>query len=186
LTILFGSLAPEGAVVKSGAIDKAAWKFRGACRIYESEEEAQAAILRGEVVAGDAVVIRYEGPKGGPGMQEMLAPTGALAGMGLGTSVALLTDGRFSGGSRGLAIGHISPEAAAGGPLAALRNGDIISVDIEARRLDVELSDGELRRRLEEARPPERALPGRWLRRYRSLVTSANTGAVLRDPEMAE
>ena len=185
LTILFGNLAPDGAVVKSGAVDESAWRFRGPCRVYESEEEAQAAILRGDVVAGDAVVIRYEGPKGGPGMQEMLGPTSAISGMGLGASVALLTDGRFSGGSRGLAIGHISPEAASGGPLAALRNGDIISVDIEARRLDVELSDDEMRRRIAAARPPERALPGRWLRRYRSLVTSANTGAVLRDPEMA-
>jgi dihydroxy-acid dehydratase len=183
LTVLFGNLAPDGAVVKSGAIDRSAWQFRGPCRIYESEEEAQAAILRGDVSAGDAVVIRYEGPKGGPGMQEMLAPTGALSGMGLGTSVALLTDGRFSGGSRGLAIGHISPEAAAGGPIAALRPGDIIRVDIEARSLDVELSDDELRIRLAEAHAPERALPGRWLRRYRSLVTSANTGAVLRDPD---
>jgi dihydroxy-acid dehydratase len=183
LTVLFGNLAPDGAVVKSGAVDRAAWSFRGPCRIYESEEEAQAAILHGEVVAGDAVVIRYEGPKGGPGMQEMLAPTGALSGMGLGDSVALLTDGRFSGGSRGLAIGHVSPEAAAGGPLAALRSGDIISVDIQARSLNVELSGEEIRQRLSQARPPERALPGRWLRRYRSLVTSANTGAVLRDPD---
>jgi len=183
LTILFGNLAPEGAVVKSGAVDRAAWRFRGPCRIYDSEEEAGAAILRGEVVVGDAVIIRYEGPKGGPGMQEMLAPTAALSGMGLSTGAALLTDGRFSGGSRGLAIGHISPEAAAGGPLAALRPGDIISVDIETRRLDVELSDEQIRERLTQAQPPERALPGRWLRRYRSLVTSASTGAVLRDPE---
>jgi dihydroxy-acid dehydratase len=183
LTILFGNLAPEGAVVKSGAVDQSAWTFRGPCRIYESEEEAQAAILRGEVVAGDAVVIRYEGPKGGPGMQEMLSVTGALAGMGLGASVALLTDGRFSGGSRGLAIGHISPEAASRGPIAALRPGDMIFVDIRARRLDVELSDQEISARLAEAQPPERTLPGRWLRRYRSLVTSANTGAVLRDPD---
>jgi dihydroxy-acid dehydratase len=184
LTVLFGNLAPDGAVVKSGAIDESAWTFRGPCRIFDSEEQAQAAILRGDVVSGDAVVIRYEGPRGGPGMQEMLSVTGALVGMGLGTSVALLTDGRFSGGSRGLAIGHISPEAAAGGPLAALRQGDVVRVDIRACRLDVELSEQELRDRLAEARPPERALPGRWLRRYRSLVMSANTGAVLRDPEM--
>ena len=142
MTILFGNLAPDGAVVKwRRCIDESAWTFRGPCRIYESEEEAQAAILRGDIVAGDALVIRYEGPKGGPGMQEMLAATGALSGMGLGASVALLTDGRFSGGSRGLAIGHISPEAASGGPLAALRPGDMIRLDIRARRLDVELSD---------------------------------------------
>ena len=183
LTVLFGNLAPDGAVVKSGAIDPSAWNFRGACKIYDSEEEAQTAILRGDVVAGDAVVIRYEGPRGGPGMQEMLAVTGALSGMGLGASVALLTDGRFSGGSRGLAIGHISPEAASGGPLAALRPGDIIHVDIEARRIDVELSDDEIRERLTDAHAPQRTLPGRWLRRYRSLVTSASTGAVLRDPD---
>ena len=183
LSVLFGNLAPDGAVVKSGAVDEAAWLFTGPCRIFESEEQAQAAILRRDVRAGEAIVIRYEGPRGGPGMQEMLAVTGALSGMGLGASVALLTDGRFSGGSRGLAIGHISPEAAAGGPIAALRDGDVITVDIRARRLEVALDDEQLRARLREAKAPERPLPGRWLRRYRSLVTSANTGAVLRDPE---
>ncbi|HEY3079036.1 MAG TPA: dihydroxy-acid dehydratase [Chloroflexota bacterium] len=183
LTVLFGNLAPDGAVVKSGAIDRAAWTFRGPCRVYESQEEALAAILNKQVQAGDAIVIRYEGPRGGPGMQEMLSPTGALTGMGLGTACALITDGRFSGGSRGLSIGHVSPEAAGGGPIAALRDGDVISVDIEARRVDVELSDEEIRRRIAQARPPERPLPGRWLKRYRALVTSANTGAILRDPD---
>jgi dihydroxy-acid dehydratase len=183
LTVLFGNLAPDGAVVKSGAIDRSAWRFRGPCKVYQSQEEALAAILNREVQAGDAIVIRYEGPKGGPGMQEMLSPTGALTGMGLGTACALITDGRFSGGSRGLSIGHVSPEAASGGPIAALRDGDVISVDIEARRLDVELSDDEIRRRVAAARPPERPLPGRWLKRYRALVTSANTGAILRAPD---
>jgi dihydroxy-acid dehydratase len=182
LTILFGNLAPEGAVVKSGAIDREYWRFRGPARVYESQEEALAAILNKQVRAGDAIIIRYEGPKGGPGMQEMLSPTGALTGMGLGTACALITDGRFSGGSRGLSIGHVSPEAAAGGPIAAVRDGDVISVDLENRRIDVELSDEEIRRRIAEAVPPERELPGRWLKRYRALVTSANTGAILREP----
>ena len=182
LTIMFGNLAPDGAVVKSGAIDRSAWKFRGPCRVYESQDEALAAILNKEVVAGDAVVIRYEGPKGGPGMQEMLSPTGALTGMGLGTVCAMITDGRFSGGTRGLSIGHISPEAASGGPIAALRNGDMITVDVENRRIDVDLTDDEIRQRIRESKAPVRDLPGRWLRRYRALVTSANTGAILREP----
>jgi dihydroxy-acid dehydratase len=183
LAILFGNLAPDGAVVKAGAIAESAWTFRGPCKVYESQEEAQAAILNRQVVAGDAVIIRYEGPQGGPGMQEMLAPTSAITGMGLGESVALITDGRFSGGSRGISIGHVSPEAAAGGPLAALKDGDIVRIDIGARRIDVELGEAEIAARLAEARPPARELPGRWLRRYRALVTSANTGAVLRDPD---
>jgi dihydroxy-acid dehydratase len=183
LTIMFGNLAPDGAVVKSGAIDRSAWRFRGPAKVYESQEEALAAILNRKVVAGDAVVIRYEGPKGGPGMQEMLSPTGALTGMGLGTACALITDGRFSGGSRGLSIGHVSPEAAGGGPIAAIRDGDIITVDLEARRMDVELTDEQIQARIAEATPPERELKSRWLRRYRALVTSANTGAILREPE---
>jgi dihydroxy-acid dehydratase len=182
LTVLYGNLAPEGAVVKSGAIDRSAWQFRGPAKVYESQDEALAAILNKQVQAGDAVVIRYEGPKGGPGMQEMLSPTGALTGMGLGTACALITDGRFSGGSRGLSIGHVSPEAAGGGPIAALRDGDMISIDLESRRIDVELSDDEIAARVASAVPPERELPGRWLRRYRALVTSANTGAILKEP----
>src|SRR5262245_6046363 len=180
---MFGNLAPDGAVVKSGAIDRAAWQFRGPARVYESQEEALSAILGKKVKAGDAIVIRYEGPKGGPGMQEMLSPTGALTGMGLGTACALITDGRFSGGSRGLSIGHVSPEAAAGGPLAAIRDGDMISIDLETRRIDVELSDEEIRARVAAAIAPDRSLTSRWLRRYRALVTSANTGAILREPD---
>jgi dihydroxy-acid dehydratase len=183
LTVMFGNLAPDGAVVKSGAIDREAWSFRGPARVYESQEEALSAILGKKVKAGDAIVIRYEGPKGGPGMQEMLSPTGALTGMGLGTACALITDGRFSGGSRGLSIGHVSPEAAAGGPIAAIRDGDMISIDVEARRIDVELSDQQIAARIAEAVAPDRALTSRWLRRYRALVTSANTGAILREPD---
>jgi dihydroxy-acid dehydratase len=182
LTVLFGNLAPDGAVVKSGAIDESAWQFCGPCKIFESQEEAQAAILNRQIIAGDAVVIRYEGPKGGPGMQEMLAPTSAITGMGLGAAVALITDGRFSGGSRGISIGHVSPEAASGGPIAALRDGDIVRIDIGAQRIDVELTDDEIAARIAAATPPARDLPGRWLRRYRALVTSANTGAILQEP----
>jgi dihydroxy-acid dehydratase len=182
LAVLFGNLAPEGAVVKSGAVEPSMLVFSGPARVFESQEEAAAAVLRGEVKAGEVVVIRYEGPKGGPGMQEMLAPTANIAGRGLGDKVALITDGRFSGGSHGCCIGHVSPEAAAGGPIAALRDGDAITIDIPNHRLDVDLSDAEMGRRLAEAKPPKRDLPSRWLRRYASLVTSASTGAVLREP----
>jgi dihydroxy-acid dehydratase len=182
LAVLFGNLAPEGAVVKSGAVEPSMLVFSGPARVFESQEEAGAAILRGEVKAGEVVVIRYEGPRGGPGMQEMLAPTANIVGRGLGDKVALITDGRFSGGSHGCCIGHVSPEAAAGGPIAALRDGDTITIDIPNHRLDVDLSDAEIERRIAEAKPPKRDLPSRWLRRYASLVTSANTGAVLRDP----
>jgi len=182
LAILFGNLAPEGAVVKAGAVDAAMLVFSGPAHVFDSEEEAGAAILRGEVKAGEVVVIRYEGPKGGPGMREMLAPTANIVGSGLGDKVALITDGRFSGGSHGACIGHVSPEAAADGPIAALRDGDVIHIDIPSHRLEIDLSAAEIERRLAEAKPPQRELPSRWLRRYASLVTSANTGAVLRDP----
>ncbi len=183
LAVLFGNLAPEGAVVKTAGVDPSMWTFEGPARVYESQEEACAAILGGEVKPGDVVVIRYEGPKGGPGMQEMLAPTANIVGMGLGTSVALITDGRFSGGTRGACIGHVSPEAAAGGPIAAVRDGDTIRIDIPNHRLDVDLSDSEIERRVAEAKPPKRDIPPGWLRRYQWLVTSAHTGAVLRRPE---
>ena len=182
LAVLFGNLAPEGAVVKAGAVDPAMRVFSGPARVFDSEDAANEAILRGGVKAGEAVVIRYEGPKGGPGMREMLAPTANIVGSGLGESVALITDGRFSGGSRGACIGHVSPEAAAGGPIAALRDGDVVHIDIPNHRLDVDLPDAEIERRLAEAKPPQRELPSRWLRRYASLVTSASTGAVLREP----
>ncbi|MDI6857779.1 MAG: dihydroxy-acid dehydratase [Dehalococcoidia bacterium] len=182
LAVLFGNLAPEGAIVKAGAVDPSMRVFSGPARVFDSEDAANEAILRGGVKPGEAVVIRYEGPRGGPGMREMLAPTANIVGSGLGESVALITDGRFSGGSRGACIGHVSPEAAAGGPIAALRDGDVVHIDIPNHRLDVDLPDAEIERRLAEVKPPQRELPSRWLRRYASLVTSASTGAVLREP----
>lgn len=182
LAILFGNLAPDGAVVKTGGVNVPMQKFRGPAHIYESEEETMHGILGGEVKPGEVVVVRYEGPRGGPGMQEMLSPTSAIMGMGLGDKVALITDGRFSGGTRGACIGHVSPEAAAGGPIAALRNGDMISIDLENHWLGVELSDAEIRARLAANPPMMREIKSKWLRRYASLVTSASTGAVLREP----
>lgn len=179
LAILFGNLAPEGAVVKTAGVLPEMLKHRGPAVVFDSHDEANAGILGGKVKPGDVVVIRYEGPKGGPGMQEMLAPTSNIVGMGLGSSVALITDGRFSGATRGASIGHVSPEAAAGGPIALIRNGDIISIDIPARRLDVELSEEELQRRRAEWKPVQRPLTG-WLARYARMVTSGSQGAVLR------
>lgn len=188
LQILFGNLAPEGAVVKAGAVDPEMWQHEGPARIFENHDDAIAAIHGDRIVPGDVVVIRYEGPKGGPGMQEMLEPTSAISGRGLGDKVALITDGRFSGATRGAAIGHISPEAAARGPIAALREGDLIAIDLHARTLDVRLTDAEITERLAALGPVEEAdgarrekIKSRWLRRYSSLVTSASTGAVLRD-----
>lgn len=183
LAILYGNLAPEGSVVKTAGVTPAMRKHRGPAVIFDSQEEACAGILEGRVKAGDVVVIRYEGPRGGPGMQEMLAPTSYIMGRGLGESVALLTDGRFSGGTRGACIGHISPEAAAGGPLALLRDGDIISLDIDAQQLNVELDDAELARRKAAWTPPPTRLDYGWLARYQRLATSANTGAVLAPPK---
>ena len=182
LAILFGNLAPDGAVVKTGGVSAAMQTFRGPAHIFESEEDSMRGILAGEVKAGEVVVIRYEGPRGGPGMQEMLSPTSAIMGMGLGDKVALITDGRFSGGTRGACIGHVSPEAAAGGPIAALRDGDIVSINLPNYRLDVELSDAEIRARLAANPPKTREIKSKWLRRYASMVTSASTGAVLREP----
>ncbi len=180
LAILFGNLAPCGAVVKVGGVHPSMRRFAGPARIYESQEAALAGILAREVVAGDVVVIRYEGPRGGPGMQEMLSPTSAIMGMGLGEKVALITDGRFSGGTRGACIGHVSPEAAAGGPIAALRPGDIIELDLENRTLNTRLSEGEIQARLAALPPFEPRTTSRWLRRYAHFVTSADTGAVLK------
>jgi len=182
LAILFGNLAPDGAVVKTAAVSPSMMQFRGPARVYESHDSACAAILNGDVHAGDVVVIRHEGPKGGPGMQEMLAPTSNIVGMGLGESVALITDGRFSGGTRGACIGHVSPEAAAGGPIAALREGDMIELDLEARTLNVDLPDSEIASRLAALPPYKPDVPSKWLRRYAVQVTSANTGAILADP----
>jgi dihydroxy-acid dehydratase len=181
LAILFGSLAPKGAVVKVGGVGAAMRKFSGPARIYESEEESMAGIMAGQVQPGEVVVVRYEGPKGGPGMQEMLSPTSAIMGMGLGEQVALITDGRFSGGTRGACIGHVSPEAAARGPIAALCPGDVIDIDLDARTLDVRLSDREIQARLAALPPFEPRTQSKWLRRYTRFVTSADTGAVLMD-----
>jgi dihydroxy-acid dehydratase len=179
LSILFGNLAPQGAVIKAGGVTPTMRKHSGPARIYESQDEAMAGILNSEVQPGEVVVIRYEGPRGGPGMQEMLSPTSAIMGMGLGESVALITDGRFSGGTRGACIGHISPEAAARGPIAALQDGDIIEIDLDIRTLNVQLNDEELEARLAALPPFESDFPSSWLRRYSRMVTSADQGAVL-------
>jgi dihydroxy-acid dehydratase len=179
LSILFGNLSPEGAVIKIGGVAPSMRQHVGPARIYESHDEAMAGILNGEVQPGEVVVIRYEGPRGGPGMQEMLSPTSAIMGMGLGESVALITDGRFSGGTRGACIGHVSPEAAARGPIAALQNGDIIEIDLDTRNLDVKLSEEEIEVRLAALPPFESDNPSSWLRRYSRMVTSADQGAVL-------
>jgi dihydroxy-acid dehydratase len=180
LAVLFGNLAPEGAVVKRSAVDDAMLKHRGPARVFNSEEEALKAILNGKIKKGEVVIIRYEGPKGGPGMREMLAPTSAIVGVGRDRDVALLTDGRFSGGSRGAAIGHISPEAAEGGPLAAVRNGDQIEIDIPGKKLNLLISDEELKKRLSQWKPPKKELKG-YLKRYAKLVQSASTGATFAD-----
>ncbi|MGA7669103.1 MAG: dihydroxy-acid dehydratase [Nitrolancea sp.] len=185
LAILTGNLAPDGAVVKSAGVEHEMLVHRGPARVFDSMEAASSAILSKQINPGDVVVIRYEGPKGGPGMQEMLAPTANLMGMGLGNSVALITDGRFSGGTRGACIGHVSPEAAAGGPIALVREGDIISIDIPNNRLDVELDKLDMSVRRRSLKPFRQTIDSKYLRRYAHLVTSANTGAVLRDPEDA-
>jgi dihydroxy-acid dehydratase len=176
LAVLFGNLAPEGSVVKRSAVDEAMLKHRGPARVFDTEEEALKVILDRKIKKGEVVVIRYEGPRGGPGMREMLAPTSAIAGTGMDKDVALLTDGRFSGGSRGAAIGHISPEAAEGGPIAVVRNGDQIEIDIPGKRLNLLVPDAELKKRLSQWKPPKKELKG-YLKRYASLVRSASTGA---------
>ena len=180
LAILFGNLAPLGSIVKTGAVDSKMMKHTGPARIYNSQDEAMENILAGKVQAGDVVVIRYEGPKGGPGMPEMLSPTSAIMGMGLGDKVALITDGRFSGGTRGACIGHVSPEAAERGPIAALLEGDLITVDIPNRILSVKLSKEEIQKRLTELPVFELKIKKGYLGRYARMVTSANTGAILR------
>ncbi len=180
LAMLFGNLAPNGAVIKVGGVAPHITHFAGPAVIFESEEEAMQGILAGKVKAGDVVVVRYEGPRGGPGMQEMLSPTSAIMGQGLGEQVALITDGRFSGGTRGICIGHISPEAAARGPIAALQNGDVIEIDLQARSLNVRLSEDEIQRRLSALPPFAPRTTSKWLQRYARFVTSADTGAVLK------
>ncbi len=179
LAILFGNLAPQGSVIKVGGVAAHIRRFNGPARIYDSQEAAMAGILDRQVQPGEVVVIRYEGPRGGPGMQEMLSPTSAIMGMGLGEQVALITDGRFSGGTRGVCIGHISPEAAAGGPIAALQDGDLIEIDLDARTLNVHLSGEEIAERLAALPPFTSRTNSSWLSRYSRMVTSASQGAVL-------
>jgi dihydroxy-acid dehydratase len=176
LAVLFGNLAPEGAVVKSSAVDDTMLRHTGPARVFDAEEPAMQAIMDGKINKGDVVVIRYEGPKGGPGMREMLSPTSAIVGIGRDRDVALLTDGRFSGGSKGAAIGHISPEAAEGGPIAAVREGDRIEIDIPGKKLNLLISDEELKARLAQWTPMKRELKG-YLKRYAAQVRSAHTGA---------
>jgi dihydroxy-acid dehydratase len=178
LSVLFGNLAPEGAVVKSAAVSPEMLSHRGPARVFNSEEEATAAIMRQSIKPGEVVVIRYEGPKGGPGMPEMLTPTSLLSGMGMDKEVALITDGRFSGATRGAAIGHVSPEAAARGPIAALQDGDIIWIDIPEYRLDVELPETEIKDRLAELSPFQPKVTTGYLKRYSEKVSSASKGAV--------
>ncbi len=180
IAVLRGNLAPDGAVVKQSAVAPEMMRRRGKAKVYDSGELASAAILGGEVKAGDIVVIRYEGPKGGPGMREMLAPTAAIAGMGLGSEVALITDGRFSGATRGASIGHVSPEAAEGGPIALIHEGDEIEIDIPARRLELLVNSDELARRKRELQPRQTEISSRLLRRYARDVSSAASGAILR------
>jgi dihydroxy-acid dehydratase len=179
IAILWGNLAPDGAVVKAAAVRPEMLYHRGPARVFESEELAMEAILGGRIEAGDVVIIRYEGPRGGPGMREMLMPTSSLAGMGLDDKVALLTDGRFSGATRGAAIGHVSPEAAAGGAIALVQEGDLVEIDISGKRLDLLVSEEEMARRREAWLPPARKVSGGYLARYAALVTSASQGAVL-------
>lgn len=177
IAVLKGSLAPDGSVVKQAAVSPKMLKHSGPAKVFDSEETAMSAIMAGKIKAGDVVVIRYEGPKGGPGMREMLSPTSAIAGMGLLESVALVTDGRFSGGTRGPCIGHVSPEAQEGGPIALVKEGDIIEIDIPARKLDLKVSQEELAKRKAMFKPPEKKVTG-YLARYRKLVSSASKGAI--------
>ena len=181
IAVLTGNLAPDGAVVKQSAVADAMQVNEGRARVFDSEDGAIEAILGGKIKPGDIVVIRYEGPKGGPGMREMLSPTSAIVGMGLDKSVALLTDGRFSGGTQGAAIGHISPEAAEGGPIALVREGDVISIDIPAKKLQLKVSDTELARRRKALKTWTPAITTGYLARYAKMVTSASTGAIFRD-----
>jgi dihydroxy-acid dehydratase len=181
LAILWCNLAPDGAVVKKGAVLPEMMVHKGPAKVYNSEEDCMVAIMGGKIVPGDVIVVRYEGPKGGPGMREMLTPTSAIAGMGMDSSVALVTDGRFSGASRGASIGHISPEAAAGGLIGMVENGDIISIDIPNNKLELMVDEKTIAERKAKFVPLEKPVPDGYLKRYRKMVTSANTGAVFED-----
>lgn len=184
LAVLKGNLAPDGSVVKRSAVAEEMMVHEGPARVFESEEDAIKAIKGGQIVPGDVVVIRYEGPKGGPGMREMLNPTSAIAGMGLDSTVALITDGRFSGASRGASIGHVSPEAAVGGPIALVKEGDIISINIPEMTLNMKVSDEELEERRKSWKPKEMGEITGYLKRYQAMVTSGNRGAILEVPKM--
>ena len=180
LAILQGNLAPNGCVVKQSAVSAKCLKFTGTAVVFESEEAAMKAILGRKIKPGKVIVVRYEGPKGGPGMREMLAPTAAIVGLGLGEQVALITDGRFSGGTRGVCLGHVSPEATEGGPIAIVKNGDVIEIDIPNRKINLKLSQTEISVRLANWKAPKPKITTGWLARYQKLVSSANTGAVLK------
>ena len=179
IAVLWGNMAPDGAVVKKGAVAEKMLVHKGPARVFSSEEASAEAILGGKINPGDVIVIRYEGPKGGPGMQEMLTPTSAVAGMGLGEDVALITDGRFSGATRGASVGHVSPEAAEGGPIALIEEGDIISIDIPNRKLDIMVSDEVLEERRKKWQKPEPKIKTGYLARYQKVVSSASSGAII-------
>jgi dihydroxy-acid dehydratase len=179
LAVLYGNLAPRGCVVKQSAVRQEMLQHEGPARVFDSEDEATKAIMAGGIRKG-VVVIRYEGPKGGPGMREMLTPTSAIAGMGLDAHVALITDGRFSGGTRGAAIGHVSPEAMEGGPIAAVKTGDIIRIDIKNKKIDVQLTKQEIKQRLSKWKQPKPKVTTGYLLRYAQRVSSADEGAILK------
>ncbi|MCX5813290.1 MAG: dihydroxy-acid dehydratase [Proteobacteria bacterium] len=180
LAVLHGTLAPDGSIVKRIGVAESIWHFKGTAKVFESEEDAGEAIMAGKIEAGDAVVIRHEGPKGGPGKREMLTPTSILAGRGLDTACALITDGRFSGGTRGLCIGHVSPEAAEGGPIAFVKNGDKIEIDLNKKTIDLNVSKKEIEKRRKAWKQPEPKIKEGYMARYAKLVTSASTGAVFK------
>lgn len=180
LAVLYGNLAPQGCVVKQSAVREEMLRHQGPARVFDSEDEATKAIMGGRIRKGEVIIIRYEGPKGGPGMREMLTPTSAIAGMGLDAHVALITDGRFSGGTRGAAIGHVSPEAMEGGPIAAVKTGDIIEIDIKKKTVNVQLTKGEIKQRLSKWKMPAPKVTSGYLFRYAQRVSSANEGAILR------
>jgi dihydroxy-acid dehydratase len=181
IAVLYGNLAPDGAVVKQSAVADEMLTHSGPARVYNSESEAQEAILGGRINPGDVIVIRNCGPKGGPGMPEMLSPTSAIIGMGLGKSVALITDGRFSGGTQGACLGHVSPEAAVGGTIGLIKEGDTIYIDIPAKSIQLEVEDDELERRRQDWQPPEPKITTGYIARYAKQVTSGSTGAVLKE-----
>ena len=183
LAVLFGNIAQDGCVVKTAGVDPELWHFEGPAVVFDSQEDACEGILNGKVQSGDCVVITHEGPKGGPGMREMLNPTSAIAGMGLGSSVALITDGRFSGASRGASIGHVSPEAAVGGPIALVEEGDMIRINIPETKLELLVSDEVLAERKANWKPRQPKVTTGYLARYASMVTSGNRGAILEIPK---